>query len=157
MLSVLEYRHIRLFFFRSIQEQSMTVDPTQSFSCPVCGAPTTETQQFCGICGSGLHGQRGRTRRRVVVTGLGAVSAVGLSAKASWGNILEGKSGIKRIPMLAEGNYSCQVRGDLDEHLANRFLDPKTARNTSQFSLWLLEAAGAALMSAGLVDERAIH
>ena len=131
----------------------MTLDSSQSFTCPVCGAPVTETQQFCGTCGSGLRGQRARERRRVVVTGLGAVCAVGLSARESWGNILEGKSGIKRIPMLAEGSYSCQVRGDLDEHLPNRFLDTKTARNTSQFSLWLLEAAGAALIAAGLIDD----
>src|SRR4051794_28023935 len=125
----------------------MTADPSQSTNCPVCGVPVTDTQQFCGACGSGLHGQRARTRRRVVVTGLGAVCAVGLSARESWGNILVGKSGIKRIPLLAEGHYSCQVRGDLEEnHLPNRFLDPKTARNTSQFSLWLLEAAGSALI-----------
>ncbi len=52
------------------------------------------------------------------------------------------------------GNYSCQVRGDLeDDQLPNRFLDTKTARNTSQFSLWLLEAAGSALIAAGLVDD----
>ncbi|HET9660138.1 MAG TPA: beta-ketoacyl-ACP synthase II [Thermomicrobiales bacterium] len=131
----------------------MTSEPSSSSKCPVCGAPITATQPFCGACGSGLHGQRTRTRRRVVVTGLGAVCAVGLSARESWGNILDGKSGIKRIPLLAEGNYSCQVRGDLEEsHLPNRFLDPKTARNTSQFSLWLLEAAGSALISAGLID-----
>lgn len=131
----------------------MTVDLTPSSACPVCGAPVSETQQFCGACGSGLRGQRARTRRRVVVTGLGAVCAVGLTAKESWANILDGKSGIKRIPFLAEGNYHCQVRGDLEtDHLPNRFLDTKTARNTSQFSLWLLEAAGSALITAGLVD-----
>ncbi len=132
----------------------MTFDLTSPTSCPVCGAPVSETQLFCGTCGSGLRGQRARTRRRVVVTGLGAVSAVGLTAKASWENILKGKSGIKRIPYLQEGNYSCQVRGDLEmDDLPQRFLDSKTARNTSQFSLWLMEAAGAALISAGLVDE----
>ncbi len=132
----------------------MTFDLSPSTICPTCGASVSETQQFCGVCGSGLRGQRARTRRRVVVTGLGAVSAVGLTAKESWANILRGKSGIKRIPMLAEGSYACQVRGDLElEQLPNRFLDPKTARNTSQFSLWLLEAAGAALISAGLIDD----
>ncbi len=132
----------------------MTLDLTPSATCPVCGATVSETQRFCSVCGSGLHGQRARTRRRVVVTGLGAVCAVGMSAKEAWGNVLIGKSGIKRIPELAEGNYACQVRGDLEtEKLPNRFLDPKTARNTSQYALWLLEAAGSALISAGLVDD----
>ncbi len=92
----------------------MTFDLPPSTSCPVCGAAVSESQQFCGTCGSGLRGQRSRNRRRVVVTGVGAVSAVGLTALESWGNILEGKSGVKRIPYLQEGNYSCQVRGDLD-------------------------------------------
>ena len=131
----------------------MTLDLSSPISCPVCGASVSATQLFCGTCGAGLRGQRSRTRRRVVVTGLGAVSAVGLTAKDSWANILAGKSGIKRIPFLEEGNYACQVRGDLDlDQLPQRFLDSKTARNTSQFSLWLLEAAGSALISAGLVD-----
>ncbi len=131
----------------------MTFDLSPSTSCPVCDAAVSESQQFCGTCGTGLRGQRSRSRRRVVVTGLGAVSAVGLTALESWGNILKGKSGIKRIPYLQEGNYSCQVRGDLDlDQLPQRFLDSKTARNTSHFSLWLLEAAGSALISAGLVD-----
>ena len=131
----------------------MTFDSTSPANCPVCGASVTETQQFCSACGSGLQGQRSRTRRRVVVTGLGAVCAVGLTAKDAWGNILEGISGIKRIPMLVEANYACQVRGDLETtKLPNRFLDPKTARNTSQYSLWLMEATGSALISAGLVD-----
>lgn len=132
----------------------MTFDSTPSAICPVCGAPVSETQQFCSSCGSGLRGQRARTRRRVVVTGLGAVCAVGLTAKTAWENILEGISGIKRIPLLAEGNYACQVRGDLEtDKLPNRFLDPKTARNTSQYALWLLEATGSALISAGLIDD----
>ncbi|MCC6675468.1 MAG: beta-ketoacyl-[acyl-carrier-protein] synthase II, partial [Thermomicrobiales bacterium] len=133
----------------------MTFDLTPAATCPVCGATVSETQRFCGACGSGLHGQRARTRRRVVVTGLGAVCAVGMSAKEAWGNVLIGKSGIKRIPDLVEGNYACQVRGDLEtDKLPNRFLDPKTARNTSQYALWLLEAAGSALISAGLVDDK---
>lgn len=132
----------------------MTVESSPPFACPVCGAPAFESQQFCGTCGSGLHGQRARTRRRVVVTGIGALCAVGMTARESWGNILIGKSGIKRIPYLVEGNYSCQVRGDLEtDQMPNRFLDSKTARNTSQYTLWLLEAAGSALISAGLVDE----
>ena len=133
----------------------MTFDLTPAATCPVCGATVSETQRFCSACGSGLHGQRARTRRRVVVTGLGAVCAVGMSAKEAWGNVLIGKSGIKRIPELVEGNYACQVRGDLEtDKLPNRFLDPKTARNTSQYALWLLEAAGSALISAGLVDDK---
>lgn len=133
----------------------MSVDFPPTSACPICGASVSGTQQFCSACGSGLRGQRGRTRRRVVVTGLGALCAVGATARESWASILDGKSGIKRIPYLAEGNYSCQVRGDLEtEQHPNRFLDPKTARNTSQYSLWLLEAAGAALISAGLVDEK---
>lgn len=132
----------------------MTFDLSSSTSCPVCGAAVSASQAFCSVCGSGLQGQRARTRRRVVVTGLGAVSAVGLTARESWESILAGKSGIKRIPSLQEGNFSCQVRGDLElDDLPQRFLDSKTARNTSQYSLWLMEAAGAALISAGLVDE----
>jgi 3-oxoacyl-[acyl-carrier-protein] synthase II len=124
-----------------------------SQTCPVCGGTSSRDFRFCPYCGASLSSGRNTTRRRVVVTGLGALTSVGLSVRESWNNILAGQSGIKRIESLIEAGYPCAVRGDLDrDSVPNRFLDPKTARNTSLYSRWMVEAAGEALIDAGLLD-----
>lgn len=89
----------------------------------------------------------------MVVTGVGAVTSLGMSAPESWRNVMDGASGIQHIPELAELGLPCAVRGAVDHsRVVNHYLDPKTARNTSLFSLWMLEAAGEAMLDAGLVD-----
>ena len=101
------------------------------------------------ICSGGSSAHR----RRVVVTGVGALSSVGLTAPTSWRSILAGKSGIVSDPVFEEQGLPCTVRGAVDrESVVNHYLDTKTARNTSLFSLWMLEAAGEAMLDAGLVD-----
>jgi 3-oxoacyl-(acyl-carrier-protein) synthase len=94
-----------------------------------------------------------RPQRRVVVTGLGAVSSLGTSANELWERLLAGESGIRAADNLDPAIINCTVRGDVDdETVPNRFLDAKTLRNTSRFSRLAIEAAGDALLDAGLID-----
>jgi 3-oxoacyl-(acyl-carrier-protein) synthase len=94
-----------------------------------------------------------RPRRRVVVTGLGAVSSLGSSAEELWERLLAGASGIRTAENLDPAIINCTIRGDVDdEALQNRFLDGKTYRNTSRFARIGIEAAGDALIDAGLID-----
>ncbi len=94
-----------------------------------------------------------RPRRRVVVTGLGAISSLGTSAGELWDRLLAGESGIRTADNLDPAVINCTVRGDVDdEGVPNRFLDAKTLRNTSRFSRLGIEAAGEALIDAGLID-----
>jgi beta-ketoacyl-acyl-carrier-protein synthase II len=91
--------------------------------------------------------------RRVVVTGVGAVTSLAPTAKETWEKVLAGESGLKRIDLDPDQN-PCLVRGDVDDAtISNRFLDGKTLRNTSRFSRMAVEAAGEALIDAGLIDE----
>ncbi|MGE3796617.1 MAG: beta-ketoacyl-ACP synthase II [Thermomicrobiales bacterium] len=121
--------------------------------CPVCRTVAPTGARFCNQCGAILAGGQGRQRRRVVVTGVGALTSVGLTAPASWQTILEGGTGIVSDPKLRELGLPCSVRGAVDHsQVVNHFLDPKTARNTSPFSLWMLEAAGEAMLDSGLLD-----
>jgi 3-oxoacyl-[acyl-carrier-protein] synthase II len=91
--------------------------------------------------------------RRVAITGLGAVTSLGGTASQTWANVLAGKSGLKRLDLDPEQN-PCLVRGDVDDAtISNRFLDSKTLRNTSRFSRMAVEAAGEALIDAGLLAE----
>lgn len=96
--------------------------------------------------------------RRVVVTGLGAISSLATSAPETWRRVLAGETGIKRVESLDPSQYPCQVRGDVDDAaVPNRFLDPKTLRNTSRFARFAVEAAGEALIDAGLVDDASLE
>jgi 3-oxoacyl-(acyl-carrier-protein) synthase len=91
--------------------------------------------------------------RRVVVTGLGAISSLGGTVEATWQALLEGKTGIRRQPDWDPAQNPCLLHGDVrSESVRQRFLDAKTARNTSRFSRMALESAGDALIDAGLID-----
>jgi 3-oxoacyl-[acyl-carrier-protein] synthase II len=96
---------------------------------------------------------RPRPQRRVVVTGLGAVSSLGPSAGELWQRLLAGESGIRTAENLDPAIINCTIRGDVDdESVPNRFLEGKTLRNTSRFARMAVEAAGEALLDAGLID-----
>lgn len=92
--------------------------------------------------------------RRVVVTGIGAVSSLAPTAEESWQRIAAGETGIRRIDDLDPARHSCLLRGDVDDSaITNRFLERKVLRNTSRFSRMAVEAAGNALLQAGLLDD----
>ena len=94
-----------------------------------------------------------RPQRRVVVTGLGAISSLGSSAGELWQRLLAGECGIRTAANLDPAVISCTVRGDVDDATApSRFLDAKALRNTSRFARMAIEAAGEALIDAGLID-----
>src|SRR5438067_4701526 len=93
-----------------------------------------------------------RPQRRVVVTGMGAISSLGASAGELWERLLAGESGIRTAPNLDPAIINCTIRGDVaDANIGNRFLDAKTLRNTSRFARMAVEAAGEALIDAGLI------
>src|SRR5919112_1929657 len=101
------------------------------------------------------HYERNRPRpqRRVVITGLGAVSSLGPSAEELWERLLAGQSGIRTAENLDPEIINCTVRGDVeDESVPNRFLEGKTLRNTSRFARLAVEAAGETFMDARLID-----
>jgi 3-oxoacyl-[acyl-carrier-protein] synthase II len=92
--------------------------------------------------------------RRVVVTGVGAISSLATNAKETWRRILAGETGIRRAENLDPAQHSCTLRGDVDDAaVPQRFLSGKALRNTSRFARMAIEAAGEALEDAGLLDD----
>ena len=92
--------------------------------------------------------------RRVVVTGLGSITALGPDAGSTWRRLLAGETGIGRVPDLDPAEYGCVLRGDIDDATEpRRFLTGKAVRTTSRFSRLAVEAAGEALIDAGLVGD----
>ena len=97
-------------------------------------------------------------KRRVVVTGLGLISPVGVGVDASWAAILEGKSGVRRITKFDPTNYACQiaaeVRGADEEGGFNpdNYLDKKEQKKMDTFIQYGVAAADEAVKMAGLSD-----
>lgn len=92
--------------------------------------------------------------RRVVVTGIGAISSLAPTADESWQRIVNGETGIRRSNLLDPEKHACLLHGTVDsDAVANRFLDRKARRNASRYSQWAVEAAGEALLQAGLLDD----
>jgi 3-oxoacyl-[acyl-carrier-protein] synthase II len=126
-----------------------------SLLCPSCGATAPDGATFCPSCATRLDGSGPSAihTKRVVVTGVGAISSLGPSAPETWRRILAGETGIRRVESLDPEQNPCLVRGDIDDNtVPNRFFDPKTLRNTSRFARLATEAAGEALIDAGLID-----
>jgi 3-oxoacyl-[acyl-carrier-protein] synthase II len=90
------------------------------------------------------------SRRRVVVTGFGALTPVGLDAESSWRALLGGTSGVGRIQAFDPSAYPSQLAGEVKEYQPPGFIDPKEARRLSRFIQFALTTTREALDRAGL-------
>ena len=90
-------------------------------------------------------------KRRVVVTGLGMVSPVGLNVKTAWENILAGKSGIGPINSFDVSAFSTRFGGLVWGFDINTILSSKEARKMDPFIHYGIAAAKEAVEDAGLV------
>jgi 3-oxoacyl-[acyl-carrier-protein] synthase II len=131
------------------------IENTSDLRCPACGSPNPVSARFCMQCAAPLAGGPVPFQpRRVVVTGLGAITSLASNAPATWQRILAGESGLRRVEALDPAQNPCLVRGDVDDAcVPNRFLDAKRARNTSRFARFTVEATGEALIDAGLLGQ----
>ena len=90
-------------------------------------------------------------KRRVVVTGLGVVSPVGIGVQASWANLIAGKSGISRITKFDPSNFASQIAGEVKDFDVSQYLPAKDARRMDTFIQYGLAAGIEAVKDAGIV------
>ena len=93
-------------------------------------------------------------RRRVVVTGLGIISPVGIGIAAAWSNIVAGRSGISRITRFDASTYPTRIAGEVKDFDVAKWLSPKEARRFDAFIHFGLAAAIDALKDSGLDLDR---
>ncbi|MFH2012221.1 MAG: beta-ketoacyl-ACP synthase II [Pseudomonadota bacterium] len=72
-------------------------------------------------------------KRRVVVTGLGAVTPLGIGVENTWKALCEGKSGISKITRFDTTNYQTKIAGEVKDFDPEAFLDKKQARRMDTF------------------------
>jgi 3-oxoacyl-[acyl-carrier-protein] synthase II len=92
------------------------------------------------------------SRRRVVVTGLGIVSPVGIGVTAAWSAIVAGRSGIAPITRFDASGFPSRIAGEVKDFDASRWLSAKEARRYDTFIHYGLVATIEAVRDAGLED-----
>ena len=79
-------------------------------------------------------------RRRVVITGMGAVTPLGVGVEQFWENAVAGQSGIRRMTLADPSNYPCQVAGEVPDFDYTQFMDRKDGRRMARFSQYAVAA-----------------
>ena len=90
------------------------------------------------------------TKRRVVVTGLGVVSPVGIGYQNAWNNLIAGQSGIARITKFDPTPFASQIAGEVKGFNAEDFIPAKDARRMDTFIQYGLAAGLEAFKDSGL-------
>ncbi|MFW6149958.1 MAG: beta-ketoacyl-ACP synthase II [Chloroflexota bacterium] len=89
-------------------------------------------------------------KRRVVITGLGAVTPLGIGAEETWRAVCEGKSAAAKITKFDPANVGTQIAAEVRDFYPERFLDQKKLRRMDLFTQYAMVAAGMAVSDAGL-------
>ena len=91
-----------------------------------------------------------RNGRRVVVTGMGAVTPLGESVDEFWNSLLQGKSGVGPITLCDSSPFPCKIAGEVTDFDPTRYMDPREARRMARFSQLAVAAATHAIEDSGL-------
>ena len=88
--------------------------------------------------------------RRVVVTGLGLVSALGTGTQITWENLLAGKSGVARITHFDPTEFACSIAAEVKDFDPLKFIEKKEIKKMGLFIQFALAASDFAMEQAGL-------
>ena len=96
------------------------------------------------------------SKRRVVVTGAGAVSSLGLTSRELWNGLLEGRCGIKKIQAFDPAGFPCELAGEVPKYKIRNYV-PKAHRKATKLMSRDIElsviAADDAVKNSGLVTK----
>ena len=92
--------------------------------------------------------------RRVVVTGMGAITPIGLSVDEFWAGIREGKIGFDRITRFDTADYKCKLAAEVKGFAGKDYMDFKAAKRMELFSQYAVAATKEAMEDAGLDMEK---
>ena len=90
------------------------------------------------------------SQRRVAITGLGVVTALGESLDTFWENLCAGKSGVKLIENFDTSAYPVKIGGEITTFEPTNYIDKREAKRIDQFALYALAASINAVKDSGL-------
>ncbi len=89
-------------------------------------------------------------QRRVVVTGIGMISPLGVGNEPTWQGLLEGRSGIDRITKFDTTNYACKIAGEVRGFVPEEWIEKKEVKKSDTFIHFAVAAAQIAVDDAKL-------
>jgi len=89
--------------------------------------------------------------RRVVITGVGVVSPLGIGNEENWANVTAGKSGISHITRFDTTDFPIKIAGEVKDFDPEKFIDKKEVKKMDLFIQYSLAAAHFAMEDSGLV------
>ena len=99
-----------------------------------------------------LSAQARSKRTRVVITGMGAITPLGLTPDEFWQNLLAGKSGIAPVTLFDPTPYKTRIAAQVQDFDPRRYLDSKDARRLGRATAFAVAAARGAIADAGFKD-----
>ena len=87
---------------------------------------------------------------RVVITGEGSISPLGVSSKDLWNNLIHGKSGIRLIKSFDTENFNVKIAGEITDFDPLTFFEHKESRKLDRYTMFAMIAADQAIKSSGL-------
>ncbi len=113
------------------------------------GAPRRPCRQAGPVPGDGSR-REGLMRRRIVITGTGAVTPIGSNTAESWESAREGRSGIARMTLVDPSEFTSQIAGEVDGFAPEDHFDRKLAKRIDRYTQFAMVAAREAWKSSGL-------
>ena len=89
-------------------------------------------------------------RRRVVITGLGTVTSLGLDVPTLWGNLLEGRSGVSELEAFDTSQYTSRIASQVKNFDPSSWMERRVAKRLDRFSQFALAAAVEAVGDSGI-------
>lgn len=89
-------------------------------------------------------------KKRVVITGMGAITPIGIGKDEYWAALLSGKSGIDKITRFDATDYATQIAGEVKDFEPGKYMDKKEAKRMDRFTQFAIAASKMALEDSAL-------
>ena len=87
---------------------------------------------------------------RIVITGIGPVTPIGVGVDAFWTSLTQGRSGARRVPDLVDAGLKVQIAADIPDFDPSEYMETKSARRMARFAQLAVAASRLAVEDAGL-------
>lgn len=94
--------------------------------------------------------EKPNNHRRVVITGVGAITPLGSTVDQFWENLTKGVSGIKRLSSFDPSLFTCQVAAEIPDFEAEKYFDPKEVKRNDRYTHFAVAASRIAFEDSGL-------
>ena len=95
-----------------------------------------------------------KRKRRVVITGMGALTPLGLTVDEYWQGLIDGRSGLGEVTLCDATGLDCMIDGEVKGFDPRNYMEHKEARRMARFSQLLVAASRAAIEDSGLKLDR---